>query len=127
MIPYRQKNGVLEILLIRSSKRKRWGIPKGIHDPGKSAQASAATEAFEEAGVLGEVGEERLGVYQHEKWDATCEVTVFPMLVGRVLPEEDWPERHRGRRWVPLDKAEELVSNKDLRQLISELPASQLI
>jgi len=122
VIPYREINGKLEIMVVMSSKNKHWVIPKGIHDPGLTAQQSAEKEAFEEAGVEGKAAKKEIGRYRYPKWDAECEVKVFPMPVSKVLPEAQWQERHRKRQWLSVEKATDLVKNPDVQQLIKALP-----
>ncbi len=122
VIPYRISAEGLEILIVSSSSQKHWVVPKGIHDPGLSAQASAAQEAFEEAGVRGRVIETPLGRYSYEKWESTCTVEVFAMEVTKEIPVQKWEESHRQRLWVSVEAAIERVKNKDLAQLISTLP-----
>lgn len=117
VIPYRMIDGELKILLIRSSKNKHWVIPKGIADPGISLEASAAKEAWEEAGIEGEVEAKPVGTYQTIKWGASCTVTVYPMRVVRELPEDQWEERHRGRRWVSPPEAASLLHQAELRTM----------
>ncbi|HHH39919.1 MAG TPA: NUDIX hydrolase [Sedimenticola sp.] len=121
VIPYRIHDGGLEILLISSSKKKHWVVPKGIHEPGLTAQASAAKEAFEEAGIEGAIGDEPLGVYRYPKWGGTCTVTVYPMAVTREVPEREWEESHRGRRWVTPSKARKLLKQKQLIPMLDAL------
>ncbi|MGB0722290.1 MAG: histidine phosphatase family protein [Gammaproteobacteria bacterium] len=121
VIPYRVENGRVEILIIASSGGKHWVVPKGIHDPGLTAQESAAKEAWEEAGAEGRVHDKRLGHYRYEKWGAVCEVSVYPMAVTRTLPESQWEERHRGRRWVSAEEAAKQVKQKELRPMILSL------
>lgn len=123
VVPYRHGANGLEVLIVSSSKQKHWVIPKGIHDPGLSAQDSAAKEAFEEAGVTGQVANQQLGSYRYPKWDAHCDVAVYPMLVEQVLDEAQWEERHRGRRWVTPQEAASLVKNPDVARLVASLPA----
>jgi phosphohistidine phosphatase len=123
VIPYRVRDGKLEILVISSSKKKHLVVPKGIKDPGLTAQASAAQEALEEAGVEGEVAMEALGRYSVNKWGATCTVTVYPMKVTRVVPEDEWEERHRGREWLSPDKAAGRLKQRELRPLVKTLEA----
>ena len=123
VIPYRVIDNAVEVMIIASSKNKHWVIPKGIHDPGLTSQESAAKEAYEEAGVEGEVAEEAIGVYRYPKWDAECEVAVYPMKVQRILHETDWQESHRGRQWVSVKDAVELLNNKDVKHLVEQLPA----
>jgi phosphohistidine phosphatase len=121
VIPYRMHNGKVEILIIRSSKNKHWVIPKGIADPGHSLQESALKEAWEEAGVEGEVLEEAVGNYRYSKWGAICTVTVYPMAVSRLLPEEEWEERHRKRRWVSPEEAATLLKQVELGPMVLTL------
>jgi phosphohistidine phosphatase len=121
VIPYRLRDGKPEILIISSSKQKHWVVPKGIKDPGLSAQDSAAKEAWEEAGVEGRVVESAIGNYAYEKWGATCTVDVYPMEVTRMLPEKEWEERHRGREWVSPEQAQQRLRQDELKPMISAL------
>ncbi len=123
VVPFRRKEGALEVLIISSSKRRHWVVPKGIHDPGLTAEESAAKEAFEEAGIEGRVLKGPMGSYSYPKWDAACDVSVYPMEVEKVLPEEEWEESHRGRRWVSIEEASDAVKNPDVGQMIAKLPA----
>jgi phosphohistidine phosphatase len=118
VIPYRIKKGKPEILVISSSKKKHWVVPKGIKEPGLSPQKSAAKEALEEAGVLGKVGHKMLGSYLYEKWGATCTVEVFPMRVTKVIPKKNWQERHRGREWVTPEQAANKLRQQELAPMI---------
>lgn len=121
VIPYRVRDGRLEILVIGSSKSGHPVVPKGIQDPGLSPQESAAKEAHEEAGIEGEVGADALGSYTCDKWGATCTVAVYPMRVTRVLDEAEWEERHRTRRWrAPAQAAAEL-RQRELAPMVLEL------
>jgi phosphohistidine phosphatase len=121
IIPYRFNRERLEILIVRSSSNKHWVIPKGIADPGHSLQDSAAKEAWEEAGVEGDVMPQALGRYQYPKWGATCEVTVFAMAVTRQEPETAWEESHRGRQWVSAARAADLLKQQALAAMVRAL------
>ena len=123
VIPYRIRDGKMEILVIASSKKHHLVVPKGIKDPGLSLRESAAKEAREEAGIEGEIAETALGSYRCEKWGATCTVAVYPMKVTRVIPEEDWEERHRGREWVTPETAASQLKQEELRPLVRKLAA----
>jgi 8-oxo-dGTP pyrophosphatase MutT (NUDIX family) len=61
VIPYRRVQNQLEILLITSIRRGRWIIPKGLVEPHLSPAESACQEAWEEAGVVGQVDSKPLG------------------------------------------------------------------
>lgn len=121
VIPYRLVDGNLEILVIGSSKKKHWVVPKGVGDPGLTPQASAAKEAWEEAGIEGMVNDKAIGVYCYEKWAASCEVKVYPMKVTRVLPETQWEESYRGREWVSPEKAVACLKQPELKPMINTL------
>lgn len=120
VLPYRRHADGFEILLISSSKRTHWVIPKGIHEPGLSATESAAKEAFEEAGIEGNVGPQCIGTFYQHKWGATCSVAVYPMEVTRVIDQRDWQESHRMRCWLQVNEAKQLLSgNPKLSEIVS--------
>lgn len=120
VIPYRERDGKVEILLITSRKRRRWVIPKGVKEPELSAQVSAAQEALEEAGIEGGVSKRPIGYYEYEKWGGTCRVEVFTMVVEKV--HEQWLENYRGREWASIAEAARRVKEKQLKQLIRSVP-----
>ena len=121
VIPYRMQKNFMQIMLIGSSKRNHWVVPKGIHEPGLSAQKSAAREAYEEAGIRGTVSKSMLGKYSYTKWGATCEVEVYAMRVREILPDSEWEETHRGRKWVSTDEALDLIKEQSMRPMIRSL------
>ncbi len=111
----------LEVLLISSSKGKRWVIPKGIVEPDMSPQASAVKEAFEEAGITGRLWEQRFGVYTRKKWGGMCTVDVFVLQVTAIF--EKWPECWlRKRQWMSVDQAVRCVRETQLKNLFNRLP-----
>jgi phosphohistidine phosphatase len=123
VIPWRLKNGKVEIMIIQSSKKKHWVIPKGIKEPGLSPQESAAEEALEEAGVEGVVGDEALGCYVYEKWGAATTCHVYPMEVLRELAHEEWQESHRQRTWVTPQQAAAQLRQPQLGPMVEALAA----
>ncbi|MEL0586150.1 MAG: histidine phosphatase family protein [Candidatus Thiodiazotropha sp. (ex. Lucinoma kazani)] len=125
VVPYRMQDGKPEILVVMSSKRKHWVLPKGISEPSLTLQASAAKEALEEAGVEGDVSDKPIGSYTYEKWGAECTVQVYPMRVSRELSEDEWEERHRGREWLSPKQAMKWVKQPELKPMIQSL-AKQL-
>ena len=116
VLPYRRREGRLELLLVTSRKRKRWVLPKGIVEPDLSPAESAAQEALEEAGIRGRVAAEPVGRYEYRKWGGTCTVEVFTMEVESVL--ERWPEEFRDREWLSPEEAAGRVREPELRELI---------
>lgn len=126
VVGYRTAADGLEVLLVTSRIRGRWVLPKGTVEPGLTAAASAAKEAWEEAGVTGFVSADCLGVYRYVKTRRTgtqwCEVRVYPMRIKAVLPH--WPEqRQRRRAWMPLDQAIVCVHEPTLRSLLAAFRA----
>lgn len=123
VIPYRFVRDTIEILLITSIRRARWIIPKGVIEPGLTPAESACQEAFEEAGIVGDISSTPIGEYQYVKWGGVCTVTVFPLQVHTVL--ETWPEAAlRKRRWMPVHAAVQVVEEPELQRLLSAVPAS---
>jgi len=113
VIPFRQGEQGLELCLITSIRARRWGFPKGIIDPGETAIESALKEAWEEAGLRGQVIGEPLGSYQYDKWGQTLEVAVYVMHVESAA--EIWLEATvRERRWADPETAKLLIG-KDAR------------
>jgi len=117
VIPYRLRDGRVEVALVTSRGGKRWIIPKGFVDDAESNRKAAEREAFEEAGLRGDVSQRRVGVYTYRKWGGVCVVHVFTMLV--VETAERWPEDSlRSRRWFSLDSAARRLGDDHLRDML---------
>lgn len=121
VVPYRRTEDGLEVMIIGSSKKKRWVVPKGIVTPGLSPQQSAAKEAREEAGIQGTVEGPPLGAFTFKKWGARVTCEVYPMLVTTVFDESEWEERHRGRVWVSPGVAIERLGRDGLKDTVRAL------
>jgi 8-oxo-dGTP pyrophosphatase MutT (NUDIX family) len=122
VIPYRWHDQQLEILLITSRRRHRWVIPKGIIEPHLTSSTSACQEAYEEAGIRGEIFPQAIGTYTYTKWGYTWTVTVYLLAVHTIL--DIWPEmRSRERSWHPVQHAAGLVDEPALQALITSVPA----
>ena len=106
-----------QVCLVTASRGGRWVIPKGVIDPGNTAAQTALQEAWEEAGLVGELGPEPVGSYLRDKWGGTCHITVFLLRVTEVL--NDWPERQaRQRCWLSAARAVERIDNEALRLIM---------
>ena len=120
VIPYRVINGQIEVMLITSSSGKRWVIPKGLIEHDMTPEDSAAKEAWEEAGLLGQVFPDSMGTYEYYKSGYICQVDVFLLQVKTVL--ENWPEAHkRKRQWVSIPKAIKRVCEPELKLIFGDL------
>lgn len=118
VIPWRKarKGKGIEILLISASRRRRWVIPKGLIEPDLSAAESAAKEALEEAGVVGELDRRRIGTYKYQKCCGTCRVEVYSLRVIELLDE--WEEDDRERYWRRPKAAAKLVEESKLAKML---------
>ena len=110
----------VEVLLVTSRRRKRWIVPKGIVERELTPAESAAKEAWEEAGVRGDLLPRPLGTYRYEKWGGTCTVEVFFLRVEEVA--DRWPESDRRRRWFLVGDAAEKLREPDLAEFVRRIP-----
>lgn len=112
----------VEVLLITGRRSGRWMIPKGWPMPGKTLAASAAREAFEEAGIEGTIDPHPIGSFRHVKQHlllGEIEVDIIVHLLAVRTEFEDWPERgERIRRWFALEEAASKVDSAQLKKLI---------
>ena len=121
-LPWRLQDGGVEVLLITSSNG-RWIIPKGWPMEGKAPHEAAAQEAWEEAGVRGEVSPQSVGVFHFDKVRKDgrvkrLEVQVFPLAVTEEAAS--WPEADvRRRRWASQEEAAGLVGEPELAALLA--------
>lgn len=112
VIPYRMRNGTVEVMLVSRTHSGNWGIPKGGLEPDMTKKESAANEAFEEAGLVGNP-KKKIGSYKYTKGSTGRQqtVNVYAMKVKKVLNK--WLEDHRReRRWFTIDEAERALPSK---------------
>jgi phosphohistidine phosphatase len=114
----------LQLLLISAGSKEKWAFPKGVIEPGLSPQASAAKEAWEEAGLKGIVADQALGCYSREKWGGLCTIEVFPMAVSEMVDTHEWEESHRQRQWFSPKEAITEINNPVLTKMIKQLLAA---
>lgn len=105
------------VCLLTSRSGARWVFPKGRIEIRQTAAEAALVEAWEEAGLRGELVGESVGTYRYKKNGRTHHVTVFVM---RVTAEESvFPELgERDIEWVTPDEAARRVEEKELKQLV---------
>ena len=120
-VPFRWKDGQLDVLLTTSRNKRRWILPKGNIPEGFTPRASAVKEAFEETGVRGYLFPRPLGTYTHRSKEGTRPVVLFPMEVLRI--ETKWPEKgERRRKWFRLEDAVARVKPPELKAMLRALP-----
>jgi 8-oxo-dGTP pyrophosphatase MutT (NUDIX family) len=124
-LPWRHNGGGREVLLISSRDTGRWVIPKGWPIKGLSPAETAAREAYEEAGLGGQISKKPIGEFHYGKRmnDGTirpCRVEVF--LLEKMIQHHEWPEQgQRTLQWFPVAEAAEAVQEPELQQIIRKL------
>lgn len=120
---WREGGEGVEVLLITSRDTGRWVIPKGWPMPGLAPEAAAAQEAWEEAGVNGQINPCCIGRFGYQKGLSVtttipCAVAVFGLRVKTLATS--FPEaKVRQRKWFPLAEAAGLVAEPELSQIIA--------
>ena len=105
------------VFMVTSRSRRRWVFPKGRIEAHQTAAEAARAEAWEEAGLVGEVDGESIGSYRYEKFGRDHTVAVFVLRFHRQLA--DWPEKgQRTGEWVTVEEALARVEEPGLRKLV---------
>lgn len=118
----RAPRGVVKILLITSRDTGRWVIPKGWPMRSRSEAGAAEREAYEEAGVKGEILPRSVGLFTYRKGlgrdrAILCVVRVFPLEVTEMLRK--YPETgQRKIKWFSRAKAARKVAEPELAAII---------
>ncbi len=129
-LPYRRgAHSRTQVMLVTSRETGRWIIPTGWPKKRKAPCASAAREALEEAGVVGEVSRDPIGSYSYKKRlksgvVVACEVQVFPLEVKHQ--QKTWPEKgERELHWFSPTDAAKVVQEPVLREIIRSFPRTR--
>lgn len=123
-LPLAVVGGEVRVMLVTSRDTGRWVLPKGWPIRKLKPHEAAAREAWEEAGLRGDVGRRPIGVYRYDKRlddrALPCEVSVYPMSVAEE--DADWPERaQRQRRWMSPAQAALAVEEGGLAALLLDI------
>ncbi|XXG97170.1 hypothetical protein Hte_003465 [Hypoxylon texense] len=119
----------LYVLLIQSTRRKGWVLPKGGWESDEECTEAAEREAWEEAGIviridydLGEVIDQR----PPKKLSKDAPKAVYRFYEATVLSEENnWPEKHkRERQWFTFSQAKEALCDRP--ELVQALELSTM-
>jgi 8-oxo-dGTP pyrophosphatase MutT (NUDIX family) len=126
VIPYRIQDGKVEVLLITSRDRRKWVMPKGDIPNGMSPPDSAAKEAWEEAGVIGQVSTQKFGTYKYCKQGKNYRVNMYLLSVETL--SEDYPEAgYRQREWVEISNAMRWIKITSLKRILKEFTSIELV
>jgi bis(5'-nucleosidyl)-tetraphosphatase len=114
-ITFRMNGRVPEFLLVRAKKNpEHWIFPKGHTEAGEESADAALRELREEAGALAEVVQS-LGAIQYRSGTETFRVQYYLCRFKRQIDEGDG----RARQWCRFERAADLLSFQDLRELTS--------
>ena len=122
-LPFR-RGKELEVLLVSSLDSGRWIVPKGWPMKGRTNFETAQREAYEEAGVKGDIASTPTGTFHYDKrrrngsvW--RCLVEVFPLEVKSQ--SRSWPEKSvRKTHWYAWSEAANLVDDAGLGEIIRD-------
>ena len=111
-------------MLITSRETGRWILPKGWAEKRLTEAELAAKEAYEEAGIVGDVSPQSIYRYQYAKRlpgaVVDCSVDVFPLRVSKLL--DQWPEAHqRKREWFTIGQAALHIDDSELVPMLLSL------
>lgn len=126
VVPFIIKNNKVKFLIITNTRKSKWMFPKGIVEKNMTHEESAGLEAFEEAGIMGEVIKKKIGSYDLVKYGAHCKVDMYPMIVEKILKR--WPEKNiRDRRWVSPAKIKDYLKDKQLLKIVKKFNSLHFI
>lgn len=122
-LPWRtDRTGQTKIMLITSRRRGRWIIPKGWPENDQPGFMTASREAFEEAGIIGDISTHPLTEYRYLKRldDGSvqpCRVSVFSLKVYGTLSH--WREQgERERGWFSVEDATSKLDDAELAEFV---------
>jgi 8-oxo-dGTP pyrophosphatase MutT (NUDIX family) len=106
-ICYRIEDGVIQFYLVKTTGG-RWTFPKGNIEKGEDAWFAAKREAFEEAGVTGDIEHEPITSYLHEKkeWKKSGKEIKVKAFVLKVENTQKPQEENRNPTWFEASEAE---------------------
>lgn len=119
-LPYRLKNGSLEILCISSQDGQSWTAPGKMWDTDSDLDDVAARAALEEAGAAGILDPEPLGIYEDTENERETRTELFALKVEEIKttrPKGDVRER----KWIDINEAPSGVLNIGINRMIMEL------
>lgn len=124
-LPWRVRDGEVEICMVTSRGTGRWILPKGWPEKKLTHAEAAAREAFEEAGLRGEAQPRACGSFMAAKGvEPGLELSVRLDVYLLPDPEEvkKFPERgQRQVEWMTLAEAMDKASEPGLRKLLGQL------
>ncbi|KAI8718388.1 Nudix hydrolase domain-containing protein [Fusarium sp. LHS14.1] len=102
------------VLLIQSTRRKGWVLPKGGWESDETCQEAAEREAWEEAGITVQISYDLGDIDEKRAPKSSKDRSRYHFFEGVVTGEyDDWPESHkRERQWFSFAQAWEALSTR---------------
>jgi 8-oxo-dGTP pyrophosphatase MutT (NUDIX family) len=111
---YRRKGASIEFLLVNTNGGNKWTFPKGDPELSLSHGKAAAREAWEEAGVSGNIEPRHFCLYIHSKgvfWKPPgVREYVIKAFLLEVEREENPQETTRNPTWFSPDEARKILA-----------------
>jgi 8-oxo-dGTP pyrophosphatase MutT (NUDIX family) len=121
-LPIRYSRHGAQILLVTTRKRRRWIVPKGRREKRRPPHLTAANEALEEAGVVGEIKKKPLVTFADRRLKRRKRrvlVKVFRLSVKKQLKR--WREQgERDLLWLTPKQAADKIHYKPLKAVLRE-------
>eukprot|EP00002_Diphylleia_rotans_P008410 TRINITY_DN1821_c0_g1_i1.p1 TRINITY_DN1821_c0_g1~~TRINITY_DN1821_c0_g1_i1.p1 ORF type:complete len:173 (-),score=32.93 TRINITY_DN1821_c0_g1_i1:428-946(-) len=119
-IPVKYEENRVWVLMVQSTKKDDWILPKGGWETDETQEQAAIRETYEESGAVGDLGV-FLGCYQASITKPTkIDIYFYLMRVTQLL--ESWPEGQcRGRKWFPLEEALESSTRPEICNVLQHL------
>ena len=117
------------VLLIQSTRRKGWVLPKGGWESDETCEEAASREAWEEAGISVQIDYVLQTIEEKRPPKGTKERAKYYFYQATVLEEyAEWPERHkRDRQWFTYSQAyEQLSSRPELQEALEQSTMNRL-
>jgi 8-oxo-dGTP pyrophosphatase MutT (NUDIX family) len=123
-VVYRTTDGVTDVALIQPRDRDAWALPKGLIEPGETAERAAKREAREETGLSGTI-QTRIDTIKYSytaKWEEPP-IRVFKIVTFFLLQYTDGDPRNHDREverveWFPIDDAIRMASYKQEKDVL---------
>ena len=128
-VVYRTNGGDAEVALIQPRDRVAWSLPKGLIEPGESAENAALREVREETGLHGDIIEriDTIKYSYNARWEKPA-VRVFKIVTFYLLHSTGGDVSQHDKEvdrveWFPLDYAVTHATYPQEREILRKAKA----